>query len=93
VELIFCPVALKKAKMSLICQELSLESIVQWLFIAQVSRKAMERIWRPTIRDDHGSATQKSESAYGVFLNPSKLEGTSILVNHIDYYEALNERV
>ena len=41
----------------------------------------IERVLRPTIRDDNGSATQKSESAHGISLNPSKLEGTSILIN------------
>ena len=88
--------------------EWQLFHIVHWKRIrqdaAQVSREAMERVWRPTIRDDHGSATQKSESAHGVSLNPSKLEGTSILINfksevvlspekkeHVSFYPAVGK--
>jgi len=72
----------EKSKNELIYQHLVKHIMCPVAFFVKVSRKAMERVWRPKIRDDHGSATPKSESAYWVFLNPSKLEGTSILIKN-----------
>jgi len=70
VELIFCPVALKKAKMSLFCQELSLESFVQWLSLLKYLAKQWKEFGDPRYELTMAALHKNQKVLTGFFSTP-----------------------